>query len=158
MKKHLIFPVAVLLFVCTSAAAQTTFILVRHAEKENTPNDPGLTKEGQERAQSLVRLLEKQKVDAIYSTNYNRTKNTVQPLANAKEVTIQTYQSLNTEEIIAKYQSGTVVICGHSNTIPQLANTLLGSKKFDNFDDSDYGNILIVTVTSGEKILTHLRY
>ncbi|HZY81398.1 MAG TPA: phosphoglycerate mutase family protein [Cyclobacteriaceae bacterium] len=157
MKKLLI---VFLVVVCASASAQTTFILVRHAEKENTPGDkdPMLTKEGQARAQSLVHLLDKQKIDAIYSTNFNRTKNTVQPLADTKGVTIQTYQSLNLEELLAKHNGKTVVICGHSNTIPQFANALLGGKSFENFDDSDYGNLIIITVAHGEKALTHLRY
>lgn len=154
MKKLLIF----LVFVCASASAQTTFILVRHAEKEDVKDNPNLTKEGQARAQSLVKLLEKQNVDAIYSTNFNRTRNTIQPLADAKGVTVQTYQSLNMEDLIAQYAGKTIVICGHSNTTPQFANTLMGAKKFENFDDSDYGNLIIITVNSAGRILTHLRY
>lgn len=138
----------VLIFICASASAQT-FILVRHAEKESG-NDPVLTKEGTERAQSLVRLFKEQKIDAIYSTNFNRTKSTVKPLADAKGVTIQTYE----KEPALDNVKGTVVICGHSNTIPALANKLLGKEQFKTFDDSDYGNILIINGSS----VTHLRY
>jgi 2,3-bisphosphoglycerate-dependent phosphoglycerate mutase len=159
----------VLIFVCANAYAQsdvTTFILVRHAEKESAPagdemmaKNPPLAKAGQERAQSLVRLLEKQKVDAIYSTNYTRTKDTVTPVAQAKGLTVETYDKLNLEELITKHKGGTVLVCGHSNTAPGFANTLLGNKQFANYDDSDYGNILIVTVTAiGKGSVTHLRY
>lgn len=139
-----------LLFVCASASAQTTFILVRHAEKESGANDPGLSQEGQQRALALVKILEKQKIDAIYSTNYNRTKNTVKPLADAKGIAIQTYEK---EPDVTK-MTGTVVICGHSNTIPALANKLLGKEQFKTFEDSDYGNLLIINGSS----VTHLRY
>jgi broad specificity phosphatase PhoE len=160
MKKLLI----LLVFACASASAQTTFILVRHAEKESAgtdqmmAKDPPLSKAGQERAQSLVRLLEKQRVDAIYSTNYNRTKNTVKPVADAKGIAVQTYESLKVDELIEKHKGGTVLICGHSNTVPGFANTLLGKKTFENFDDSDYGNFIIITVSSEGRTLTHLRY
>ena len=157
------------LFVCANAYAQsdvTTFILVRHAEKETAASqdqmmskDPNLSKEGQERAQALARLLDKQKVDAIFSTNYQRTKNTVAPLAQAKGITVQTYESLKLDELVAKHKGGTVLICGHSNTVPGFANTLLGNKQFANYEDSDYGNVLIVTVTAlGKGNVTHLRY
>jgi 2,3-bisphosphoglycerate-dependent phosphoglycerate mutase len=139
-----------LIFVCASASAQTTFILVRHAEKESGAADPMLSKEGEARAQSLVRLLDKQKVDAIYSTNFNRTKNTVKPLADAKGISVQIYEK---DPDVGK-MSGTVVICGHSNTIPALANKLLGKEQFKTFEDSDYGNILIIH----EGSVTLLRY
>src|SRR3954466_13054739 len=106
-----------LVFVCASASAQTTFILVRHAEKEVGSTDPSLSPAGQQRALALTRILEQQKVDAIYSTNFNRTKDTVKPLADTKGITIQTYEK---EPDIDRLQKtgGTVVICGHSNTIP----------------------------------------
>jgi 2,3-bisphosphoglycerate-dependent phosphoglycerate mutase len=139
-----------LIFFCASASAQTTFILIRHAEKENTANDPGLSKEGEERAQALVKMFGQQKIDAIYSTNFSRTKNTVKPIADAKGITIQIYEK---EPAINKL-TGTVVICGHSNTIPALANKLIGKDQFKTFEDSDYGNILIITGNS----VTHLRF
>jgi 2,3-bisphosphoglycerate-dependent phosphoglycerate mutase len=145
--------VVLFIFVCASTSAQTTFILVRHAEKESTANDPGLSAAGQQRALALARILEQQKVDAIYSTNFNRTRNTVKPLADAKGISIQTYEK---EPDIAELQKsgGTIVVCGHSNTIPALANKLLGKQQFANFADDDYGNLLIINGTS----VTQLRY
>ena len=148
-----------LVFACASASAQTTFILVRHAEKETAgtidPKDPPLAKEGQDRAQSLARLLDKQKIDAILSTNFNRTKSTVKPLADAKGIEIKTYESLKEADLAKlKATGGTVLICGHSNTIPAIANLLIGKEQFTTFPDADYGNLLIIKDGS----LTHLRY
>ncbi len=145
-----------LVFLSVSVSAQTTYILVRHAEKESgssnqmMSNDPMLSKEGEARALSLAKLLEKQPIDAIYSTNYNRTRNTVMPLAEAKGIAVQIYEK---QPDVANMK-GTVVICGHSNTIPALANLLIGKEQFKNFEDSDYGNILIIKDGS----LIHLRY
>jgi broad specificity phosphatase PhoE len=140
----------VFVFIGFSASAQTTFILVRHAEKENVANDPGLSPEGQARAMALAKLLGKQKIDAIYSTNFNRTKSTVKPLADSKALQITVYEKQ--PDVAA--MKGTVVICGHSNTIPALANQLIGKEQFKTFDESDYGNILIIKDGS----VTHLRY
>jgi hypothetical protein len=67
----------------------TTFILVRHAEKVmESGSDPELKPEGVKRAESFVGLFTKSSIDAIYSTNYKRTRNTVTPLANAKSLTV----------------------------------------------------------------------
>jgi 2,3-bisphosphoglycerate-dependent phosphoglycerate mutase len=155
----------VLIFFCVNAYAQsdvTTFILVRHAEKATTGDskDPMLSDAGLARAQALAKLLDKQKVNAIYSTNYHRTKDTVKPLAEAKGVEVQTYEKQPAfEEMIAKNKGGVVVICGHSNTTPVFANLLLGTSQFSNYEDSDYGNILIVSVTAiGKGTVAHLRY
>lgn len=145
-----------LLVINFSVSAQTTFILVRHAEKEANgadPKDPNLTSEGEARAMALVKLLEMQDIDAIYSTNFNRTRNTVKPLAESKKLEVQTYDKQPDIEKL-KSKGGTIVICGHSNTIPALANLLIGKDQFKAFDDNDFGNILIIKDGS----VTHLRY
>jgi 2,3-bisphosphoglycerate-dependent phosphoglycerate mutase len=154
---------------CFAQSDAVTFILVRHAEKETNvggdqmmAKDPPLSKAGAERAVRLKELLDKQPITVILSTNYKRTLTTVQPTADAKGLTVQTYESLKSpqmEELINKHKGGTVLISGHSNTIPGFANLLLGSNKFANYEDSDYGNILIITVTPiGKGNVTHLRY
>src|SRR5882762_5377478 len=80
----------------------TTIILVRHAEKgDDGTKDPELTDAGKQRAESLAKLLSKAKVDAIYSTAFKRTQNTVTPLAQQKGLTIETYNPSKLEEIDA---------------------------------------------------------
>src|SRR5881396_2477070 len=113
MKRVLIL---VLLTISTSAYAQqtlTTFILTRHAEKGNDgTKDPDLAPAGNERAQLLARMLMETKVDAIYSTNYKRTRNTVTPLATSKGLTVVAYESFKGEEIdqmISKHSGGIIV-------------------------------------------------
>ena len=61
----------------------TTVILVRHAEKNIEPDNPNpdLSPEGRARAQELVHILGNTGVTAIYATQYGRTLQTVQPLA-----------------------------------------------------------------------------
>ena len=128
----------------------TTFILVRHAEKavDGTKN-PDLTKEGYLRAEKLKSLFQNAEIGAIYSTEYKRTQQTVQPLADHLNLKIQSYDPRDKEFLksISKPQKGkTVVISGHSNTIPFLVNELIGEERFEQLDDSEYDKIFIVSL------------
>lgn len=141
----------------------TTLILVRHAEKENDgTKDPGLTAEGKARAADLVKILGETKIDAIYSTNYKRTRSTVQPLAAAKGISILTYDPMKGEEmdkILQAHAGATIVICGHSNTTPWVANYLLDKEELADFKDSDYDNLIILSVLEkGHAQVTWLNY
>jgi broad specificity phosphatase PhoE len=142
----------------------TTFILVRHAEKMNDgSSDPGLLPEGETRSTQLAEMLKQTPVDAIYSTKFNRTKKTVTPLAEAKGISIQVYESLKVadlEAIAGKYKGGTVVIAGHSNTTPAFVNLLTGKDEYKPFADDAYDNLIIVSViTVGKDAkITWLKY
>ena len=142
----------------------TTVILMRHAEKSSDGSkDPELTDAGKARAISLVKLLKEVKVDAIYSTGFKRTQNTVAPLAMTKNLTISSYDAMKGEEIdnmLKKFPGGTIVICGHSNTTPWIANYLTGKEKeYKDFDDTDYDNILVLDVIEkGKAKVTWLTY
>ena len=161
-----LFSISILLFVSTLTYAQetTTFILVRHAEKAvDGTKDPALTHEGEVRAQHLLELFDKAEITAIYSTNLKRTRMTVAPLALAKNLEIQPYEWKSPKALLNKIleanTGGTVVISGHSNTTPILANFLLGNTRFEQFEDDDYGNLIVITTTKvGTGKLLYLRY
>jgi 2,3-bisphosphoglycerate-dependent phosphoglycerate mutase len=140
----------IFLFVTSLACAQpvTTFILVRHAEKGNNgTKDPDLNEAGRMRAQALAKLMQATKVDAIYSTPYKRTRNTVTPLATAKGFDVLEYTKIEEmDAILKRYSGGTIIVCGHSNTVPAIANYLIGKDSYLAFEDSEYGNIIIVSL------------
>jgi broad specificity phosphatase PhoE len=150
MKKFIIGLLFVTVIQVCYAQQVTTFILVRHAEKATEGgSDPELKPEGVKRAESFAALFAKASIDAVYSTNYKRTRNTITPLAQAKDLTVNTYSSMKAmdlENLLTKHAGGTIVIAGHSNTIPEIANALVGERKFEQFADDDYGNILIISV------------
>ena len=163
MKKLL---VILLLIISTFSYSQetTTFILIRHAEKAvDGTSDPGLTEEGVARANNILSMFLQTEITAIYSTNYKRTKSTVAPLAEAKKIEIAIYDPKDLKgfslKLLKDNSGGTIVISGHSNTTPTLANLLLDEEKFSQFKDDDYGNLLIITTSgSGRAKLLHLRY
>lgn len=167
MKKYTLIFLLISLAGIQLAAAQsttlTTFVLVRHAEKSTEPgDDPELKPEGTERAKRFASLFANADIDAVYSTRFKRTKNTVTPIAQAKGKEVQVYESMKpdfVDQLIAKHAGKTVVIAGHSNTVPQIANMLVGKEQFQNFPDSEYGNILIVTVLKrGDGTVVRMSY
>lgn len=141
----------------------TTFIIVRHAEKANHSENPVLSEKGEERVNRLTDMFSRTNVHAVYSTIYIRTTETVRPLAEHVGLQIQNYDSLPTEATldgwVERHSGQTVFISAHSNTAPEIANRLLKQAHFaSDFDESDYGNLLIVTISGDQRKLLHLRY
>ena len=140
-----------LLSSCIPSIAQetTTLIFTRHAEKlDDGTRDPDLSKEGYERAQKIASLLEKVGLTAIYSTDYKRTRNTVKPIADQKELGITIYDPRDDKfimEILNSEKGGTVLISGHSNTIPTMINQV-AQTNYPNFSEEEYDNLIIVII------------
>ncbi len=161
--RHLIILIFTFLFALPtfsqdeSASETTTYYFIRHAEKNRSDaNDrnPHLLQKGNLRAAKWSFVLEHVKFDAVYSTDYNRTKETAQPTAerNGLDITIYDPRQLNSEAFIANTKGKTVLVVGHSNTTPMFVNAVLGVKKHANIDDSNNANLYIVTIAaSGEK-------
>lgn len=130
----------------------STYYFIRHAEKDRsdkTNRDPHLTEIGKARANHWSNILKHVKFDAIYSTDYNRTKETAHPTARANnlDLTIYDASAINDEKFKTDNNGKTVLIVGHSNTPPEFVNTIIGENKYDDIDDSNNGNLYIVTIT-----------
>lgn len=121
-----------------------TFVLVRHAEKAtDDPKDPTLTPAGTARAQRLADTLAHERVVAVYATAYRRTQLTAAPTAASHRLTVRTYDASMPADTFAAqllhdHDSGTVLVVGHSNTIPALASALchcdIAPMRDDEFD------------------------
>ncbi|MBL86228.1 MAG: phosphoglycerate mutase [Winogradskyella sp.] len=140
----------------------TTYYLIRHAEKDEsdkTNKDPHLTEVGKKRAENWTTVFGDVKFDMVYSTNYNRTKETAEPTAKANNVDITFYdpRNLKLEDLIKETEGKTVLIVGHSNTTPMLTNALLNEKKYNQIDESNNANLYIVTITDYTKSSTLLK-
>ncbi len=135
--------------------ATTTMIFVRHAEKAGlSEDDPGLSVAGQRRAAELARQLVDADVaagiDAIYSSPYRRTKETVQPVADALNLPINIYDPSDNEavlETILKNHKGEIIlVVGHSNTLPTLIADLGASKLVPPIAENEYDNIYVIAI------------
>ena len=120
-----------------------TYVLVRHAEKDATiADDPPLTAMGEARAQRLADGLRRIPLDAIYSTAYRRTRDTAAPVAASHGLPVLDYAAADAasfaQRLRREHPRGTVLVVGHSNTVPQLARALCACDVPD-MDEATYG-------------------
>lgn len=141
----------------------TTFILTRHAETTGAGTDPSLSADGQLRAAELARMLKNVPLAAVFSTDFNRTRQTAQPTATDQGLTTGLYDPFAPAALASSvknaYPGQTVLVVGHSNTVPALLNSLTGANAYANLPDTQYDNLFIVTVfQSGGARVLHLKY
>lgn len=140
----------------TAQNRKLTIILLRHAEKDLTDknkSNPGLSAAGRLRAEKLIEKVKKYKPDLIYSTNYKRTKATVLPLAETVDaryrIPIRIYNFDKLEEFadeLLKSKARTIVVVGHNNTTPELANLLVKQERYKDLGENEYDKIWIAKV------------
>lgn len=156
----------VLLLSCLFLQAQTTQVyIVRHAEKDlsdkGNPN-PNLSETGKQRAGKLLTELKKIKFSAAYSTPFNRTQQTIEPIALFNKIEITNYDPRNikslVEEILSKYSGKNVIIVGHSNTVLETLEAFGAKKPFDTIAEDDYVNLFHLTIEKDKATLQSSRY
>ncbi|WP_342805034.1 phosphoglycerate mutase family protein [Alteromonas sp. M12] len=120
--------------------------LVRHFEKQSGGTDPGLTQQGQLRAEALADYLMPKNIQHIYSTKYHRTKQTAQPFSQRSGLDVQFYspKQLTAFAQSIKALQTNVLIVGHSNTTPELISALGGVAT--KIDESEYGELFILQI------------
>jgi 2,3-bisphosphoglycerate-dependent phosphoglycerate mutase len=128
-----------------------SFILVRHADKSAQGSDPVLSAQGIARAQELARLLSGVNVAKIYSTPFNRTRQTAQPIAAAHGLQVAEYSPNEPIEQLAdrlatEGQGKVTIVVGHSNTIPALAKALVPPAEVPTITETDYDNLFVITM------------
>ena len=136
-----------------------TVYLVRHAEKTAEPDDPELTPEGAERAQTLADLLEDEPIEAIWSTDTRRTQATAAPLAGRLGIEVQSYDASDLAGFATQIESAgeTALIVGHSNTTPELSAEL-GGKAGSAIDETrEYDRLYVLTGVGTDTVETEIR-
>jgi len=162
MHKKIYLLLSLILFTSTLFAQSvendsiSTYYLIRHAEKDrsdSTNKNPDLTESGFVRADNWSKIFDQLPIDAVYSTNYKRTLNTVLPTAKNNNLTIKTYHpfKIDIPQFIKDTKGKRVLIVGHSNTTPDFVNKLIGKEVYQDIDDTNNANLYIVTI-KGEQI------
>lgn len=141
----------------------TTYILVRHAETSSIGSNPNLSSAGQQRAQTLKRMLSNVSLNAVYSTNFNRTMETATPTASDHALPVLQYDPFAPDALIESTlisaHDGVVLIVGHSNTTPDFLNVMVGDNIYADLPETEYDNLYIVSVfEKGRAKVTHLKY
>ena len=151
-----------------------TVYLVRHAERADEPRqDPPLTEKGSLRSQELARILGNAKIKAIITSQFLRTKQTAEPTSKLSSVPVTSISlSLNpanprqiaeasTAEVtnkILQQAGGSVLVVGHSNSIPDVIK-MLGGDVSPVIDEKKFDDLFVVTVYGkGKAKVAHMKY
>lgn len=147
-------------------AAPVTVVLVRHAEKLDDSDDPPLNAAGEQRAQSLVHVLEHAGVTAILSTRFRRTRDTAAPLAARTGLDVQVVETAggaaaHAAAFAARLRGmppgSVVLVVGHSNTVPAII-AALGGPDVGRIEDEEYSNVFVLQLDAAGTRLIRGRY
>lgn len=141
-----------------------TVLLVRHADIEIPPRmgnpDPPLTTTGMIRAAELARVAGAAGVKTVFTSPLKRTIQTAAPLAMALGLPLPLPVVPEADEFAAAARAGqygtVVLVVGHTNTIPELIDALLGIPA--EVTVSGFDNLFVVSATATEAHLVHLKY
>jgi phosphohistidine phosphatase SixA len=154
----------------STAFAQRAILLVRHAEKATDSNEPGvsLSEAGRARAVHLERMLAGAGITAIYATETDRARQTAEPLARALKLEVKTYSPRDASGKLAPRllldrlkrddASGTVLVVGHQNTVPDLLAALGHIEKVDIADKQFDDLFVIVPKAEAPPTVLRLKY
>lgn len=160
MKKYLLL---IVLFVFQNSFGQqtttTTYYFIRHAEKVDNSKNPDLSEIGLERAKTWNKIFSEINFNQIYSTDYNRTLQTVNPTAIAKKTSIKLYnpKTIAIESFKKETLGKKILIVGHSNSVPNFVNKIINQEIYPNIDEDTFGNLYIVTFTDDTMIYQLLK-
>jgi len=145
---------ALLLAYLWQTAAMTTVFVVRHAEKAvDGTRDPPLSAAGAARAERLARLFggshPEQRLEVVYATEFQRTRQTGRAVARHLRVPLEIQPAGDTaalaEHIKSHHRGGRVLVVGHSNTVPEIVQSL-GGPVLPAIADDDYSRLYVVSV------------
>ena len=135
-------------------------VLVRHAETApDGTRDPGLSAAGRRRADALAARLDG--LVAVFASEYRRTQETAAPAAEAAglAVTVEPFGGEPMEASVARLAAavraaavpgGTVLVVGHSNTVPAVAEAL-GAGPVAPIAEDEYDREVTVEVATGPR-------
>lgn len=135
------------LAACATApepAAGPEYYVMRHLQKAEGP-DPALSEEGKHNAERLADRLAGAGVDSVYASTTRRARETAAPLAARLGLTVKEYDPANTPALVERLlaERGTVLVVGHSNTVPEIVERLGGTRP-DPIAETDVGAIWFV--------------
>jgi len=143
-------------FIYRSATTTTVVLLARHAEKEvSSIQDPPLSAEGEQRAQRLAQMFGRAqgvgKIDAIYVSDARRTQQTAAPLAERLGKQVVVVPAADTKglasRVMREHDGDTILIVGHSNTVPALIHEL-ADIDVPPVGDDEYDTLYILSIPS----------
>ncbi|TKD50014.1 SixA phosphatase family protein [Sphingomonas baiyangensis] len=134
-----------LLAGCAGEAPSQTVYVMRHLHTPEGVTDAELTPEGHAAARTLAAQLEGQKLAAVFTTDFRRSRASVAPLLAARAMTAQLYDHRDPDALVARIRAveGDVLVVGHSNTVPELVEKLGGARPAP-MTHPDFGDLWVI--------------
>jgi broad specificity phosphatase PhoE len=128
-----------------AASAGPSWYVMRHLQKAEGA-DPVLSEEGRRNAERLATWFEDDRPTAIYASKTRRAQETAAPLAARLGLAPIVYDPADTPALVARLRSetGTVLVVGHSNTVPEIIERLGGARPAD-LAETDFGDIWLIS-------------
>ena len=149
MFRLLLLPLLMLGAACSTTPVESAdaspFYVMRHLDTPEGERDPDLTAQGERRAALLADWFDRGRPRAIYVSDYRRTRQTAALLAARLGLTPIVYDPADTPGLVARVRAGPLpaLIVGHSNTVPDVIETLGGTRPAP-LIHADFGDIWVI--------------
>ncbi len=159
MKNFILIPLMLILFSACNVGEDMdkTIYFVRHAEKDTTTDkDPSLTVDGVMRSVDLASWFKNIEVDTVFSSDYQRTIETAQPLIKAKRLELGKYDPKDFEgfaKILTEIEADTIVVIGHTDNILKQIEALEADRPQEEIKESEYNKIFELKLNSKEVVV-----
>jgi phosphohistidine phosphatase SixA len=127
---------------------ETVVVLVRHADRLPGQKTDELAAPGVARAQELARVLEKAGVSAVLHSDTQRAAQTAAPLATKAGITPVAIPGKDIAAVVAevrKRPGETVLVVGHSNTVPMII-AALGGPALPDLGEAEFDKLFVLTL------------
>jgi len=142
---------------------ETVVVLARHADRVAGQAPDELSASGVARSQELAHALQKAGISAIIHSDTNRAAQTAAPVAAATGITPAVLPAKDFAAIASEVRShpgATVLVVGHSNTVPAIV-AALGGPQLPDLGDREFDDLLVLTLcrcNGRQARLLHLQY
>ena len=149
-----------------SCSPSIKYYVVRHAEKAGSTTgmdsrDPQLSEAGKQRATALAQTLSGKKIRQVFVTSTIRSKATAAPTSALFSLTPEIYPAMPDTAFTSRIRSlkSSSLIVGHSNTVDDLVNSLMGKPALPgDLSDLSFDRLFIITRKGNRYTLLETRY
>jgi broad specificity phosphatase PhoE len=132
-------------------------VLLRHAEREAGGTNPSLTAAGRARAKLLASMLAETGIDAIFTSEFKRTKETAAPIAERLGLSpLELDDDMAAAEQQLRSAGQCVLVVGHTDTVPDLISALGGPPV--EIPDNAFNRLFVLHVRNDSGNLLSMTY
>jgi len=134
-------------------------VLLRHAEREplGSDPDPSLSPAGRARAKLLAAMLADTGIDAVFTSELKRTKETAAPISEMLGLSPVELADVAAAKEQVRSAGRRVLVVGHSNTVPELIAALNGPLDVS-IGETEFNRLFVLNVQKTASHLLSMKY